>query len=101
MKRQLSVILSILALTVCLFAQKPDATEANLRKHISYLASDELGGRRTGEPGAEMAADYIAKQFAKAKLKAGGTTMNGKQGYLQPFNFTPVRDPHAMGGDAG
>lgn len=80
-------------------AQKPQAAritsvEANLRKTIEYLASDQLEGRRAGEPGATLAAKYIADQFAKVKLKAGASGMNGKPSYLQQFSFTPVRDPH-------
>src|SRR6476469_6060845 len=105
MRRNLNILFVLLALSVGSFAQKAqkaDVTETNLRRHITYLASDELGGRRTGEPGADMAADYVAKQFATAKLKPGGTMVNGKQGFLQPFTFTPVRDPHAgMGIDLG
>ena len=38
----------------CVSAQAPrlvDQTEQNLRKHVEYLASDKLEGRRTGERG--------------------------------------------------
>lgn len=82
------------------FAQKPqtaktNSTEANLRRTIEYLASDKLAGRRAGEPGAALAARYVADQFAKVKLKAGVSGTNGKRNYLQPFSFTPVRDPHS------
>ena len=74
------------------FAQKPqtsriDATEANLRRHIEYLASDKLEGRRAGEPGARLAAKYIAEQFSKVKLKPGVSDANGKKSFLQPFFF--------------
>lgn len=40
--------------------------------HIKYLASDELEGRLVGTPGIELAAEYIAKQFAEAALKPAG-----------------------------
>jgi hypothetical protein len=33
-------------------AQPASQLEQNLRKHIEYLASDKLEGRRAGEPGA-------------------------------------------------
>src|SRR6266550_1392255 len=36
-----------------------------LRTHINYLASDKLEGRRTGSEGANLAAEYIAKEFAR------------------------------------
>lgn len=74
--------------------QPGDQTEANLRRTIEYLASDRLEGRRTGEPGATLAAKYIAAQFKIVGLKPGVPGMNGKPGYLQPFSFTPGRDPH-------
>jgi Zn-dependent M28 family amino/carboxypeptidase len=40
-------------------------TAADLRKHLSILASDEYEGRETGERGQKMAAEYIAA-FYKA-----------------------------------
>lgn len=93
-----ALVLSI-TLVGLVFAQKPQTAktnpvEANLRRHIEYLASDKLDGRRAGEPGAALAAKYIADQFAKVKLKPGVIGTNGKATYLQPFSFTPVRDPH-------
>lgn len=53
-----------------------------LKKDISYLASDKLEGRRTGSDGEKMAADYVIKYY----------TDNGISGYnnqyLYPFTFT-------------
>jgi hypothetical protein len=43
-----------------------------LQKHVEYLASDELEGRRTGTPGAERAARYVAEEFARYGLAGGG-----------------------------
>jgi aminopeptidase YwaD len=40
-----------------------------LRQHIMYLASDQLEGRRTGSSGANLAADYIAKEFSRYGLR--------------------------------
>ncbi len=99
MKKQLLSLLLLLSFVVSVSAQKAQVAktnplEANLRRHIEYLASDKLEGRRAGEPGATLAAKYIADQFAKLKLKPGITAKNGKRSYLQPFSFTPVRDPH-------
>jgi hypothetical protein len=54
---------------------KPQMLEADLRRHIEYLASDKLEGRRTGEPGANAASEYVAKQFRGRKLMSiGGST---------------------------
>lgn len=58
------------------------AVEANLRRHISYLASDALAGRLPGTPGAEKAAQYIIAQFQQAGLRPLGS-----RGYRQPFSF--------------
>lgn len=54
-----------------------------LRADVTYLASDKLEGRRTGTPGANAAADYIAKEFGRLQLKPGA----GKAGFLQAFPY--------------
>lgn len=83
-----------LTLTICstfvAVAQKPvpaDPLEANLRKHVQYLASDQLEGRKTGEAGATTAAGYVANQFAQFKLKPGIKTPKGKGNFLQAFPY--------------
>jgi hypothetical protein len=43
-------------------------TSNELRNHVEYLASDELAGRMTGEPGTRMAEEYIAEQFEEFEL---------------------------------
>ena len=66
-----------IALSAIVLAQQPatalsspDASTADrLRADISYLASDQLQGRRTGTPGANIAAEYIAKQFSRIGLR--------------------------------
>ncbi len=45
------------------------ASEAELGKHIAYLASDELRGRDVGTEGLELAARYIAQAFEQAGLE--------------------------------
>src|SRR5437868_3561165 len=90
MKRQFLAFVSILVLSAGLVAQRDqraDQTEANLRKTIGYLASDKLEGRRTGEPGANMAAAYVSDQFARLRLRPGATAKNGKPSYMQPFPY--------------
>ncbi|HND20110.1 MAG TPA: hypothetical protein PLB18_12100, partial [Acidobacteriota bacterium] len=57
-------------------------TEDTIRKHVVYLASDELSGRLPGTPGAEKAARYIADNFKQAGLKPSGT-----KGFFQEFPF--------------
>ncbi len=91
MKRQFQFLVTLfLALSFSAAAQKPqtaNVTEQNLRKHIEYLASDKLEGRRTGEQGATFAAGYVANAFAQYKLKPGFRTAKGKANFLQPFPY--------------
>jgi aminopeptidase YwaD len=58
-----------------------DITAAELRAHITWLASDAQEGRRTGTPGAEASADHIAREFARYGLQPAGE--NG--GWFQNF----------------
>ena len=47
--------------------------ESNLKKHIEYLASDEMKGRQTGSKEVEKAAQYIEKHFKEYGLLPKGT----------------------------
>ncbi|MGE3465899.1 MAG: M28 family peptidase, partial [Pyrinomonadaceae bacterium] len=92
--KKINVFILLITLVSAGYAQtaqpaRDDVVEKNLRKHVTYLASDKLAGRRTGTPGAAYAAGYIANQFAKLKLKPGASGKNGKAGYLQQFGYTP------------
>ena len=51
----------------------PSVTEEDIKRHVAYLASDELEGRRTGSEGIRKAADYIRNELAAAGLKPLGT----------------------------
>ena len=51
-------------------------------RHIQFLASDKLQGRRTGTPAADEAAAYIAKEFKSYGLKPASPA-----GFLEPFDF--------------
>ncbi|HYE47813.1 MAG TPA: M20/M25/M40 family metallo-hydrolase [Caulobacter sp.] len=42
------------------------------RAHVTYLADDRLEGRKTGTRGHELAADYVAGEFARMGLKPAG-----------------------------
>jgi hypothetical protein len=47
-------------------------TRENLEAHLQYLASDELRGRMSGEPGYDAAAEYVAQQFEALGVEAAG-----------------------------
>ena len=57
-----------------------------IRAHVKFLADDLLEGRGTGMRGGDIAANYIATQFALYGLKPAGD--NGT--YLQKVAFTGV-----------
>jgi Zn-dependent M28 family amino/carboxypeptidase len=47
-------------------------TPEHIRWHVRYLSHDLLEGRGTGQRGGDIAAEYIATQFAEYSLKPAG-----------------------------
>jgi Zn-dependent M28 family amino/carboxypeptidase len=72
-----SFLLSIF-LTTSLFGQTPSAKR--IARHVRYLASDEMQGRRTGSAENAKAARYVETHFKKY-----GLTPLGTEGYYQSF----------------
>ena len=58
-------------------------TKKDLQKHLKIISSHEYEGRRAGEPGAEKAAEYIAKEIASIGL----VQIQGTENYQQDFNL--------------
>src|SRR2546426_2203594 len=88
--------LLLLALSLGAFAQTPQTSVSvnRLQQIIGYLASDALEGRRTGTPGANDAAHYIAGEFNRYGLRPGmqiarpaRTRGENQARYLQPFPY--------------
>lgn len=76
--------------SISAFAQTPRELrqiDANLRKHVAYLTSDALAGRKAGESGSVAAAGYVANHFAQLKLRPGKGRTTGKPNFLQQFPF--------------
>lgn len=69
--------------------QAQNISVENLKKHIAFLASDQLKGRAPGTSGEKKAADYIAKYFKQLGLAPKGT----KQ-FFQPFTYRQSLNPH-------
>ena len=71
------------------YAQKKAArkTSGQLQADITYLASDELEGRRTGTEGEHKASEYIITRYKKLKINPY------KNQYQYPFHFTYGREP--------
>ncbi len=65
------------------------AQPTELKKHISFLASDNLKGRLTGSKEEKIASDYIIKQLKSLKLQPFE-----KNNYLQEFTYKVKLNPH-------
>src|SRR6059058_4090207 len=98
MRRKFFYVPSMIALAFAVaFAQQPSSNQPSvdrIRQVIEYLASDALEGRRTGTPGANDAAHYIAGEFSLLGLRpgmqmAGAARTRGeiRARYLQPFPY--------------
>ncbi len=90
MKSTFTVFFVILSLA--LQAQQPDKglnsiTEAELRGHIFFLASDYMNGRVSTTPEYAIAANYVASQFAAAGLLPAVPDEGGSASYMQGLPF--------------
>ena len=64
-------------------AELPAADEAAIEAHMAYLASDDLEGREAGTPGFDLAAAYVASEFAKIGIAPAGDSAT----YFQEITF--------------
>lgn len=60
----------------------------NLQKHISYLSSDRLEGRRSGTKGEQLASEYVTEIFGQIGLQPMGTDNT----FYQSFNIYDGKD---------
>jgi Zn-dependent M28 family amino/carboxypeptidase len=87
LKRKVATLFTVVLCVSYLYAQaskttnKPEATPVHggihadpekIRAHMRFLSSDLLEGRGTGQRGGDIAAEYIATQFALYGLKPAG-----------------------------
>lgn len=94
--KYLSLLLfAVIFLSTSLTAQSDDrppefelSAEA-LEAHLRFIASDALMGRRTGEPGNDIAAAYLAAQYAAYGLQ----TPPGQDNYYQRVPFEATTPP--------
>jgi len=84
--KQLNLTLLTLFICTSVLGQRPffkDKKVANnIKKHITYLASDELEGRYIATTGERLSAEYIASEF-----KHIGLVPKGDKGFLQ---YVPI-----------
>lgn len=72
-----------------------DSATAAVLEDVKFLAADKLGGRMVGTAGADTAAAYIARRFARAGLQAA------PRGWFQDFTISrdaPAAGPAGIGG---
>jgi len=62
-------------------------TARDLGAHVNFLASDATEGRGTGQPGLQIAAEYIAAQFHRFGLEPLSTDAS----YFQKFELLKTR----------
>lgn len=80
------------ALTASLAGQSADFSPERVKAHVTFLADDLLEGREPGTRGHELAARYIASQFAQLGIKPGAKGNS----YYQPVELVesaPVGTP--------
>lgn len=100
MKRSIALFAALLLSVLSLRAQhQSDAgynsiSEAGLRNHIFFLASDYMNGRVATTPEYAIAAQYVASQYAAAGLIPPVTKEGSNPGYMQglPFSRTIYND---------
>lgn len=63
------LIALVLTITACGTKYNPEITVSDIQENINYLASDSLKGRKAGEPGGKLAAEYIRSKFNAAGLE--------------------------------
>ena len=68
-------------------AARDNIRAERIRAHVRFLAHDLLEGRGTGQRGGDIAAEYIATQFALYGLKPAG----GSGSYMQKVPMVGVR----------
>ena len=103
---RLFAYLILTALAISALAQQPATpitpSAERLREHVTYLASDKLEGRRTGSSGANLAAEYIARQFSRYGLRRSiGRDLPGMsileadspRRYMQEFPYVAGVEP--------
>jgi hypothetical protein len=73
-------------------------TEDLLKKHATYLASDELEGRQAGYEGNVKAAEYIAGVMKESGLApVGDLGTDGKPTYFQEFQLGKLSTRNVLG----
>src|SRR6478672_1483729 len=105
LRRFARYLLLLALLSAVALAQKPvpdlKPSADRLRETVTYLASDALEGRRTGSPGANDAAHYIAGEFQRLGLRPGSTVARGTRLKGEVLARYQQRFPYVAGVELG
>jgi Zn-dependent M28 family amino/carboxypeptidase len=90
--QRFTLLIAALLIAHTAIAQELGPSAEKLQQYVTYLASDELDGRRTGTAGANEAAKYIAKEFERLGIRPAPATDSRKINvmlarYLQTFPY--------------
>ncbi|MEB2783285.1 M20/M25/M40 family metallo-hydrolase [Algoriphagus persicinus] len=88
-KYTLTAIAGVLFTWSCTTAPTDENLKAGLKEAVTYLASDDLGGRAIGTAGEQKAAEYLAAEFKEIGLVPKGT-----EEFIQPFTVSKPTNPH-------
>ncbi|MCF8243869.1 MAG: M28 family peptidase [Saprospiraceae bacterium] len=85
------LFLLLALLSAPLFGQNPafNFDKNEVETNLKYLASDELGGRRTGSKGEQLAADFISEKLESYGVKP----VTGRADFIQKVPFTNFKPP--------
>jgi peptidase M28-like protein len=83
MRHVAALFVFLAAAAIAVVAAEPEFSAERVKAHVTFLADDLLEGREAGTRGHEIAARYIAAQFALMGLTPGGP--NGS--YFQPVDL--------------
>ena len=83
---------ALLSLAAALPAAAQSTQVRDIQSDVRYLADDRLEGRKLGTPGADSAAEYIARRFQRIGLQAG------PGGWFQSFVVDPSAPAAAHAG---
>jgi len=72
------------AAAILLLAALAGGETADVRTHVSRLASEEMDGRLTGTDGARRASDYIIQELERMGIRP----LPGRDSFRVPFEFT-------------
>ena len=64
LRRTTTIFAVMAAVAISVAGAEPEFSAERIKAHVTFLADDLLEGREAGTPGHEIAARYIAAQFA-------------------------------------